>query len=349
MSKESKIEPVKQEGKNELNIWQISTAVFALLLIVVLYWGITKPSTAVAETCTGNQTLTGQQNQQATGILTSQQASDKTMKYINEQILQGRSTATLKSITELNMVYLIKISVGGQDADTYVTKDGKYFFLSPFDIDETLPVQETQEAQTVPKTAKPEVHLYTMSYCPYGNQAEDVAAPVVKLLGSKVEIQPHYVIYSNYGGGGPNYCLDNESKYCSMHGIQELNQDVRELCIYKYQKDKYWDFVLKVNTACNYQNVDSCWEAVAKTFSIDTEKIKTCEKDEAIALLKTEVELNTKYAVHGSPALVINGVQSEATRTPEGYKQGICAAFTNPPAECNQTINGTTTTTTGSC
>ncbi|MCX6777954.1 MAG: thioredoxin domain-containing protein, partial [Candidatus Micrarchaeota archaeon] len=151
-------------------------------------------------------------------------------------------------------------------------------------------------------------------------------------------------------GGGPQYCLDNESKYCSMHGIQEVHEDVRELCIYKYQKEKYWDFVLKVNTACTSANVDSCWEAVANSTGIDTAKVKTCQKDEAIALLQNEVELNTKYGVQGSPALVINGVDYSGSRTPEGYKQGVCSAFNSPPAECNQTLSGSTTSTaSGGC
>ena len=75
-------------------------------------------------------------------------------------------------------------------------------------------------------------------------------------------------IYSNYNGGGATYCLDKENKYCSMHGIQELNQGVRELCVQKYQPDKLWDFVMKINKACSASNADTCWEAVAKTAGV---------------------------------------------------------------------------------
>ena len=74
--------------------------------------------------------------------------------------------------------------------------------------------------------------------------------PVVELLKDKADIQLHYVIYENYQGGGSKYCLDKDNKYCSMHGIQELNQDVRELCVQKYQGDKLWNFVKEINAKC---------------------------------------------------------------------------------------------------
>jgi hypothetical protein len=50
---------------------------------------------------------------------------------------------------------------------------------------------------------------------------------------------------------------------------------------------------------------------------------------------------NNKYGVQGSPTLVINGVQSEAARTPEAIKQAICAAFTEAPSECDTVLPNT--------
>jgi hypothetical protein len=74
---------------------------------------------------------------------------------------------------------------------------------------------------------KPQIDFFIMSYCPYGNQAEIAIEPVFQLLGDKVDFNPHYVVYANYGGGGTDYCMDN-GNYCSMHGIQELHQDIRK-------------------------------------------------------------------------------------------------------------------------
>ena len=168
--------------------------------------------------------------------------------------------------------------------------------------------------------------------------------PVEDLLSDKADIQVHYVIYSNYQGGGPTYCLDKDNKYCSMHGIQELNQNVRELCVQKYQKDKFWEFLQAMNKSCTYNNADSCWESVAKGLGIDIASVKNCQKNEALTLLEQEVQLGKKYGITGSPQLVINDVEYKGARSVAGYKAGICAGFNSAPSECSQEIQGSTTT-----
>lgn len=183
---------------------------------------------------------------------------------------------------------------------------------------------------------KPQIDFYVMSYCPYGNTAEEAIEGAYQILKDKVYYNPHYVIYSNYGGGGSAYCLDAENKYCSMHGIQELNQDVRELCVNKYEGiDAYFKFVLTMNKKCNSGNADACWESVASSLSLDINKIKDCQKNEALALLKKEVELNELMGVQGSPTVFVEGNEYAGSRSAAGYAKALCNAFDTKPAECN--------------
>jgi len=64
------------------------------------------------------------------------------------------------------------------------------------------------------KTNKPELKFFVMSFCPYGNQIEDVLRPVFDLLGSKVDITPHYIFekvsdlnsFCASSSGDPNQC-----------------------------------------------------------------------------------------------------------------------------------------------
>lgn len=271
--------------------------------------------------------------------LSSQEAADEAMKYVNENLLTSDAKASMSGKTEKKSgLHCFKVSVGGQEFDSCVSLDGKLFFPQVIDLTKKPEKPEEKAAESIPKKEAVEVHLYTMSYCPYGNQAEEVMYPVQKLLGEKVKIEPHFVIYSNYQGGGPNYCLDKENKYCSMHGIDELKEDIRELCIYKYQPEKFWDYIISVNKKCNLQDIEICWEGVAKEEEIDTTMVKNCQKNEATDLLAKEVELNKKYNITGSPDLVINGVNYSGSRTAEGYKKGICAGFQTPPEECNQSL-----------
>jgi len=186
----------------------------------------------------------------------------------------------------------------------------------------------------IPKAEKTSFKFFVMSYCPYANQVESYLKDVYAELGDKAEWEPHYVIYSNYRNGGPDYCIEN-GLYCSMHGIQELNEDLRELCIWKYEThDKFFDFLVDVNTACNVQNVDTCWEAVASTYGIGTERIKQCQNEEGTALAKKEYDLCQQYNVLGSPTVFINGFDYKGIRSVEAYKAAICSGFVSPPPEC---------------
>ena len=270
------------------------------------------------------------------GAISLEGASEKAMNYINGTILEGQTPAVLSGSSEESGVYAIKLEVQGEEYASYVTKDGKFLFLQGVEIPDEVQAQDTG----IPKQDKSKAQLFVMSYCPYGNQAEEIMADVTSLLGDKADIEVHYVIYSNYGGGGPNYCLDEEDQYCSMHGIQELNQGIRELCVQKYQKDKLWDFFKEMNTNCSSQNADTCWEGTAKNIGIDVNMVKKCERDEGLALAEEELQLNKKYGISGSPQLIINDTEYSGARTAEAYKTAICSGFNNLPEECSEALSG---------
>lgn len=286
------------------------------------------------------------------GALSSKEAGIKAINYLNQVLLKGQGYALLTDVSEARL-YNIHFKVEGDEQDKeydiYLSKDGKIAYLQGQGIPEAISSSEIWEQLESLKTDTPLARLFVMSFCPYGNQAEELMMPVANLLGDKADIELHYVIYSNYGGGSPDYCLDKEAKYCSMHGIQELNQGVRELCVQKYQKDKFWDFVKEINSNCNYQDVDSCWENIAKKVGLNTQQIKTCQKNEALDLLAKEVELSAKYGIKGSPQLIINGVEYSGTRTSDAYKAGICSAFNSAPTECSQTLSTEGGSASGGC
>ncbi|MCX6737864.1 MAG: hypothetical protein NTY11_00335 [Candidatus Parcubacteria bacterium] len=257
------------------------------------------------------------------GAMSKEDAANKTITYIQDNLASPGTEFTLKGSEEKSGVYEVSFDVMGQSEKVYVTKDGKILFLNSFDMN---PPAE----KTLTKTDKPTVELFVMSFCPYGNQAEGLMKPVADLLGDKADIQLHYIFYTkDQGYTYPDSCYDEAGQYCSMHGIQELHQDVRELCVQKYQPDKLWGFVKAINDQATAQNVDSKWEAIANSNGIkETSKIA------------------------GSPMIVINGIIYDGARTSEGYKEAICSTFNNAPSECQQAITtdtSTSTTNPGSC
>ena len=141
-----------------------------------------------------------------------------------------------------------------------------------------------------------------------------------------------------------------------MHGAQEVHQDIRELCVQKYQPNKFWDFVKAIDDKATAQNVDSKWEGIAQSLGINVAKIKDCQKNEGIKLLDQEIALTNKsYPVQqpskhqgndtdtitGSPTLVINGTIYDGSRSSEAFKKAICSAFTKAPIECSKPISQT--------
>jgi len=228
---------------------------------------------------------------------------------------------------------------------TFFEKSGDYYKLgddvtgASYFVDNEAREKYYESMGLTPGDGKPQLDFYVMSYCPYGNQAEELVKEVYDVLGDKAEFNPHYVIYSNYGGGGPSYCLDEESKYCSMHGIQELNQGIREVCVDKYMGiEKYFDFVVEMNKKCNSRNADSCWQAVAESLGLDVKKITDCEKNEGLEIAAEDKRLNDLLGVSGSPTIFIEGDKYAGARSAAGYQNALCAKYDEKPSECGEVI-----------
>lgn len=290
-------------------------------------------------------------------IIPQDQIGEYTMNFIKNELASPDTEFTLGTTTEENGMYKVNFEVMGQKESAYVTKNGKYLFFQPIDM---MPA----EPQELPKSNKPTVDLFVMSYCPYGNQAEELLMPVIDLLGNKIDAGLHYIIYDNYATGYPDYCLDEDMTYCSMHGVEEVNQDIRELCVQKYQPEKLWSFVEEINNQTTAEDVEGKWENIASSLGINITQVKNCEQNEDVALLQDEVNLTNKLypvqdpqshngqekaSISGSPTMVINGMIYDGSRSSNDYKDAICSAFNNPPTECDQELIEDNTAASGSC
>lgn len=206
---------------------------------------------------------------------------------------------------------------------------------SQTEVQEALPTPPPFEP---PKTDRPEVKFFVMSFCPFGNQAEAGLKPVYELLGDKVDWQPRYIV----GKQG--------DQYASLHGQQELNQDVRELCVEKLAGiGKWWAFVEKVNENCTDKDADECWRAQAQAVAVRTYPVSSCEETQAKALLSLQVEEMEKYQAGASPMVFVNDTLYNGGRAPEDYKLAICSAFEAEPEECTTVLSATSEGTAGGC
>lgn len=301
----------------KFNVWILISLVLVLLLIVSLLmgWKI------------------------GAGALSADQAGKKTIDYINNNLVQAGTSVSLVSTKDLGAVYEVTTSYQGREIPIYLSKDGSFLFLSAYNTSETIEQTTTEQPTEIPKTDKPTVQLYVMSFCPYGIQAEQAMKPVVDLLGSKASIEPHFIV--SISGTTVN----------SLHGDYEAKEDMRQACVWKYYgQATFWKFVDYINNNCNKDNLDTCWKDAAKNASISVTKIETCQTTEGLDLMKAEQVLSEKNGVSGSPTLIINGVVYSGARTAEAYKQAICNATTTQPSECSKTLSSSgSTATTGGC
>jgi hypothetical protein len=271
---------------------------------------------------------------------------EKVMKYVNDNLVQSGTAATLVSINESRGLYALESRYQSQTITIYTTKDCRLLFTNTIDMNAT-PAKPAQ-AQPPKKTDRPVVDLFVMAFCPYGTQAETVMRPVVDLLGTTADIRVRYITTINGTSAGD---------VISLHGPSEAREDLRQLCIMNSNKAGYWDYLKAFNEQCyplwqNTTATDFCRKNITAALGIDQAGMESCASgNTGFALLKTDGTDAATAGVTGSPTLIINGVEYAGPRTPEGYKEAICNSFITPPAACNTTLSAVpaSSTAAGAC
>ena len=268
-------------------------------------------------------------------LLSPQQAAEKAINFLNQNILQEGMEASLIEVVENNGLYKMKTNINGQELDLYISSNGKLLFTQFIDLESEPESNEEGEekSQEIPKQDVPDVKLFVMSYCPYGLQAQKMFLPVYDLLKDKAKMKVYFVNYI-------------------MHEKQEIDENLRQYCIQEEEKEKYGDYL-----SCFVKEGD--FESCLSEANIDKAKLSQCISDTDteynitanyenkdtwlngnFPLFDVQKELNEKYEVRGSPTVVINDqVVSINPRSPEKFKETICQAFTTEPEECSQELS----------
>ncbi|MBI4980546.1 hypothetical protein HZC30_03260 [Candidatus Woesearchaeota archaeon] len=313
------------KSKVKIDVFKVAAAVLAVLLVVsIITSGFTKWGVV--------------------GAASQDKVTQETLAFVNKALLQGQSVAELKSISESAGLYNMKLVVNGREIDSYVTKDGKLFFPQAINVAEVSALSGSAEpeapaqAQAPVKSDKPKVDLYVMSFCPFGNKAEETMYPVYKLLKDQVEWNVHYIV--SVSGTTVN----------SLHGQPESDENMREVCVKEnYDLDAFWKFMSYVNNNCGSNG--ACWKDAAKEAGADSAVIETCVAKKGLEYMKAEADASNAANAQGSPTLLINGQQTSAVYqygNAAVYQKAICDAFNTPPEACAKVLNSTAASATAS-
>ncbi|MBU0906555.1 MAG: hypothetical protein KKD18_01225 [Nanoarchaeota archaeon] len=315
---------VNVSGKNNFdkiraNPWIASTIVLGLILVLVLALGTGGGST--------------------TAKVTADEAGQKVLTFLNSNpAITGE--VSLVSAEEEGQFYKVTLTYQGQEVPVYTTKDALFLVGNPVSLTETAndaadstdTTQEPQPDTSVPKSDKPVVELFVMSYCPYGTQIEKGILPVAELLGDKIDFEIKFVNYA-------------------MHGDKEVYENLNQYCIEKEQNDKFLDYMqcfldkadgpgCITEAGINKAKLDACTKSADEEFAI-TENFNDQSKwlSGRYPQFNTNQAENEEYGVRGSPTLIVNGKETSSGRDPASLLGTICAAFNNAPEECNTELS----------
>lgn len=175
-----------------------------------------------------------------------------------------------------------------------------------------------------PKSDKPEVWLFIMSYCPYWLQAQKWILDVMKRFNNVADVKIKFVHYI-------------------MHWVKEAQENVRQYCIQSEQTEKFTQYLecfLKAwetdkclaDTNINTSKLDTCYADTYKKYDIE----KNIAEWGQYPPFGVDAEESKTAWVQWSPTLVINWKIVETGRSANDYKEAICNAFNNKPSVCNE-------------
>lgn len=188
------------------------------------------------------------------------------------------------------------------------------------------PEPKKSTCENIKKVEKPVLEAFVVSKCPYGLQMQRVLNEIIKnipALANDIRVE--------YMGSIEN------GKITSMHGDEEAQENLRQICLREEQSDKYWKYI-----DCHIKkgDVENC---VAED-GIDKNKLDSCLKEDSRGLkyAKEDFDLEKKYNVTGSPTLILNEEKvSESDfggRTAEAVKTLLCCGFQTTPSACSQKL-----------
>jgi thioredoxin-related protein len=265
--------------------------------------------------------------------LSDKAIGQKAIDYINNNGL-SQTPASLVSVSEASGLVKVRIKIGTNEFDSYVTKDGKLLFAQAFEM---TPAKTTASANTNTKTAasaadvkksdSPMFEAFVVARCPYGLQMQRAMAEAVKNQPSLAQYMK--VLYIGSVSG---------NKLVSMHGDAEATENLRQICIREEQPAKYWNYV-----SCQMKSGDTA--GCEASTGVDSAKLNTCTTtaSKGIAYAQKDFDLATKFNVSGSPTLVLNdGTVDESGfggRSADGVKSMICAGFNKAAGFCSTKLN----------
>lgn len=312
--KEDKVEakpfdPWREDKKVEKkdNFWKYATIGMAILLIFSVFtngFGFSNGITGGA-------------------IVNIDQVAEDSIEFINSNLLQPPFEAELIELEELDNIYRLKLSVAGQEIDSYATKDGKIFFPQGFDLtaeevvaeeiegiveEETIEISIDDDAIKGNENALVTIVEFSDFECPFCGKY--IAEVYPEIIENYVETGKVRYVFRDFPlsfhpdaqkAAEAAECAGEQGMYYDMHDILFANQDALD--------------------------VESI-KAYAEELELDMDEFEFClDNDEMAEEVAADMEAGKAYGVSGTPAFFINGKMITGAQPYEVFEEAIEAAL----------------------
>lgn len=169
--------------------------------------------------------------------------------------------------------------------------------------------------------------LFVMSKCPFAIRAEASLREVLRVLGDRLDLHVHYLVV----------LADN--KILSLHGEEEVKEDILQACVQKHHRKLYYDFIQCRNSGT--ADWKSCLPHGAK-------RVKRCiQTDEGTSLLVEDAKLAKELGIRASPTWLANNRYLFHAISARDILSGFCRY--NPGKGCDEVLEGDEGPPTGGC
>ena len=185
-----------------------------------------------------------------------------------------------------------------------------------------------------------------------------------RLFGNKVYMRPHFAfwtcdncddaIYKRDCFGEGDYCAINE-KNLNTTGVEILNEDLRQYCIYENLErtgstDLWWDYIAEFHQQCYNEVTDDCSRNAHEKIGLDWITTQRCVDSTFVGsgekwqqknqMFSDEKEYYHQYGPSFFPGLVVNNRTYMGSLDPENVFSAICAGFKDQPKACKTHVLG---------
>jgi len=152
-------------------------------------------------------------------ILSVQEAGDKIVGFIKDNVLQGQADISLIETLEESGLYKVKFKVGEEKAEWWITEDGNFIFPQAVNLAEFKPpVEETSQTignfsvsndEICREDGKPIVYFFGSEGCSYCKWEHPIIEEVAAKLGDNISFHNNNMdsgadmeVFQKYSTGG---------------------------------------------------------------------------------------------------------------------------------------------------